>query len=69
MAKKNLRLVLDYKSKSTTGQISLSDLITIEAKTENQGQFMSLYDTKLAFLLHGCAGTGKTFIALYRELE
>ena len=69
MAKKNLRLVLDDKSKSTSGQISLSDLITIEAKTENQGQFMSQYDNKPAFLLHGCAGTGKTFIALYQALE
>ena len=69
MAKKNLRLVLDDKSKSTSGQISLSDLITIEAKTENQGQFMSQYDNKLAFLLHGCAGTVKTFIALYQALE
>ena len=69
MAKKNLRLVLDDKSKSTAGHISLDDLITIEAKTENQGQFMSQYDNKPAFLLHGCAGTGKTFIALYRALE
>jgi phosphate starvation-inducible PhoH-like protein len=68
MAKKNLRLVLDDK-KSSVGNISIDDLIRIEAKTENQGQFMSQYDHKPAFLLHGCAGTGKTFIALYRALE
>lgn len=68
MAKKNLRLVLDDK-KSSVGSISIDDLIRIEAKTENQGQFMSQYDHKPAFLLHGCAGTGKTFIALYRALE
>jgi len=30
---------------------------------------MSQYAYKPAFLLHGCAGTGKTFIALYRALE
>lgn len=68
MAKKNLRLVLDDK-KSSIGNISIDDLIRIEAKTENQGQFMSQYEHKPAFLLHGCAGTGKTFIALYRALE
>ena len=68
MAKKNLRLVLDDK-KCSVGNISIDDLIRIEAKTENQGQFMSQYDHKPAFLLHGCAGTGKTFIALYRALE
>ena len=68
MAKKNLRLVLDDK-KSSVGNIVIDDLIRIEAKTENQGQFMSQYEHKPAFLLHGCAGTGKTFIALYRALE
>jgi len=68
MAKKNLRLVLDDK-KNSVGNIIIDDLIRIEAKTENQGQFMSQYDHKPAFLLHGCAGTGKTFIALYRALE
>lgn len=68
MAKKNLRLVLDDK-KSSFGNIIIDDLIRIEAKTENQGQFMSQYAHKPAFLLHGCAGTGKTFIALYRALE
>jgi phosphate starvation-inducible protein PhoH len=68
MAKKNLRLVLDDK-KSSVGNIIIDDLIRIEAKTENQGQFMSQYEHKPAFLLHGCAGTGKTFIALYRALE
>ena len=68
MAKKNLRLVLDDK-KNSVGNIIIDDLIRIEAKTENQGQFMSQYEHKPAFLLHGCAGTGKTFIALYRALE
>ena len=50
-------------------KMRLEDMITIEAKTEAQGQFMSEYRYKPAFLLHGCAGTGKTFIALYRALE
>lgn len=69
MAKKNLHLVLDDKVKNSNGQIRLDDLIEINAKTENQGQFFSQYNEKPAFLLHGCAGTGKTFIALYKALE
>ena len=72
MAKKNLQLVQNEqneKSPSNGLKMRLEDLITVSAKTENQGQFMSQYRHKPAFLLHGCAGTGKTFIALYRALE
>ena len=48
----------------------IEDLITIDALTETQGHFFAEYkrDCK-AMLLHGCAGTGKTYIALYRALE
>ena len=38
--------------------------------TETQGQFFSQYSQGAqAMLLHGSAGTGKTFIALYKALE
>jgi phosphate starvation-inducible PhoH-like protein len=70
MPKKNLQLVANgEKVVSNTLKMRLEDMITIDAKTENQGQFMSQYRHKQAFLLHGCAGTGKTFIAMYRALE
>lgn len=70
MPKKNLQLVTNgEKVVSNTLKMRLEDMITIDAKTENQGQFMSQYRHKQAFLLHGCAGTGKTFIAMYRALE
>lgn len=72
MPKKNLQLVQNEQNErqpSNSLKMRLEDMITIEAKTENQGQFMSQYSHKPAFLLHGCAGTGKTFIALYRALE
>jgi phosphate starvation-inducible protein PhoH len=69
MAKKNLQLVFDEKVKNSNLQLRLDDLIEVDAKTENQGQFFSQYKHKPAFLLHGCAGTGKTFIALYKALE
>ena len=57
------------KSKSTL-KMRIEDLITIDALTETQGHFFAEYkkDCK-AMLLHGCAGTGKTYVALYRALE
>ena len=69
MAKKNLQLVHEGPPISNSAKMRIEDMITIDAKTESQGQFMSQFDYKPAFLLHGCAGTGKTFIALYRALE
>lgn len=70
MAKKNLHLVQNEGLPVNNSlKMRIEDLRTIQAKTESQGQFMSQYDYKPAFLLHGCAGTGKTFIALYRALE
>lgn len=50
-------------------KMKIDDMATFDAMTETQGQFFSLYKYQDAFLLHGCAGTGKTFIALYRALE
>ena len=57
------------KEKSTL-KMRIEDLITVDAITETQGHFFSEYnkDAK-AMLLHGCAGTGKTYIALYKALE
>ena len=70
MAKKNLQLIKNEGPPvNNSCKMRLEDLITISSKTETQGQFMSQYRHKQAFLLHGCAGTGKTFIALYRALE
>ena len=57
------------KSKSTL-KMRIEDLTTIDALTETQGQFFAEYKKDCrAMLLHGCAGTGKTYIALYRALE
>ena len=61
--------VRKVKEKSTL-KMRIDDLITVDAITETQGHFFSEYnkDAK-AMLLHGCAGTGKTYIALYKALE
>ena len=74
MAKKSsaaLQLAQPIQLKS--GQrlkVTLNDMETFEALTENQQKFFDIYRSGAeCMLLHGVAGTGKTFIALYKALE
>lgn len=56
--------------KSRLCKVKYSDLTQIQPKNYNQRQFFELYDQQSpAILLHGVAGTGKTFIAMYKALE
>lgn len=50
-------------------KVRLDDLKTIQPLTDNQKKFFDLYKSSQAILLHGVAGTGKTYIALYKALE
>jgi predicted ribonuclease YlaK len=52
-------------------KLRIDDLKTFEPLTENQGVFFSEYhdSRNMAFILHGVAGSGKSFIALYKALE
>ena len=50
-------------------KIRLDDMDVIQPLTENQRRVFNLYDDAKIMLLHGVAGTGKTFIALYHALE
>jgi phosphate starvation-inducible protein PhoH len=50
-------------------KLSLDDMKTIKPLTENQKGFFEAYDKSKIMLLHGVAGTGKTYIALYHALE
>lgn len=51
-------------------KIRLDDLSIIEPLTENQKTFFNNYKNGDSFmLLHGVAGTGKSYIALYKALE
>lgn len=50
-------------------KIRIDDLKTINPLTENQRKFFELYKNSHAMLLHGVAGTGKSYIALYKALE
>ena len=56
--------------KSKLCKVNYKDLKHIQPKNFNQRQFFELYDQQsTAILLHGVAGTGKTYIALYKALE
>ena len=50
-------------------KIRLEDLKDVEPLTDNQRKFFEAYEQKPVLLLHGVAGTGKTYIALYRALK
>lgn len=72
MAKK-LQVVNDnhntVTSLSNKLKIRLDDLSVVEPLTDNQRKFFDLYEDSNIMLLHGVAGTGKSFIALYKALE
>jgi hypothetical protein len=55
---------------NNTLRLRLDDLKTFEPLTDNQRDFFNAYRRGDYFVaLHGVAGTGKTFIALYKALE
>lgn len=59
----------EYKQ-SNSLKIKIDHLKTFEPLTENQKKFFEAYKRGDYFIaLHGVAGTGKTFIALYKALE
>lgn len=77
MAKKNtqpaLALAPAVTVKSQPNQrlkITINDLATFDPLTENQQKFFEHYRSGAqCMLLHGVAGTGKSFIAIYKALE
>lgn len=50
-------------------QIKIDSLYTIDSMSAQQYKFLEAYHEYDVHLLHGIAGTGKTFLALYRALE
>ena len=61
----------DIKNKPNNHlKIRIDDLKTFEPLTGNQKKFFEAYKRGDYFVaLHGVAGTGKTFIALYKAIE
>ena len=55
---------------NNTLKIRIDDLKTFDPLTQNQKLFFDAYKRQDYFIaLHGVAGTGKTFIAVYKALE
>ena len=50
-------------------KIKIDDLYQIEPLTDNQQKFFQLYKETNFIILHGVAGTGKTYIALYKAFK
>lgn len=72
MARRNLQLVQDKHTnsrRSTPLKITDKDLARFDPITNTQNLFWQMYKRKDALLLHGSAGTGKTFIAMYKAME
>jgi len=73
--KSNLQIVHDdsqpanNNKKSGGCKLRIDDLVVLDPMTEMQSIFFQQYSKGSAFLLHGAAGTGKTYIALYKALE
>ena len=59
------------KEKQTNSlKLKLDDMAVIKPKTDKQMEFFEAYQRGDYFMaLHGVAGTGKTYIALYKALE
>ena len=60
----------DATEKRNSLRLRLDDLITISPKTAKQKEFFDAYKAGDYFMcLHGVAGTGKSYIALYKAIE
>ena len=60
----------DTRKPTNALKLRLDDLKTFQPLTDHQKDFFSAYKRGDYFVaLHGVAGTGKTFIALYKALE
>jgi predicted ribonuclease YlaK len=66
----NTETITTQQQKNNQLKIRIDDLNTFDPLTENQKKFFDAYKRGDYFVaLHGVAGTGKTFIALYKALE
>ena len=62
--------VLDFSKPTNRLKLRLDDMKTFQPLTENQNKFFQAYKQGDYFIaLHGVAGTGKTFSALYKAIE
>lgn len=63
-------VAIEKKKTAQTPKIRIDHLNTFDPLTENQRKFFEVYKSGQSMIaLHGVAGTGKTFCALYKALE
>ncbi len=69
--KANTEIIQTNQAKTTNHlKLRIDDLKTFEPLTQNQKLFFDAYKRQDYFIaLHGVAGTGKTFCALYKAIE
>ena len=61
---------LDFSKPTNRSKLRLDDMKTFQPLTDNQNKFFQAYKQGDYFIaLHGVAGTGKTFSALYKAIE
>ena len=61
---------LDFSKPTNRLRLRLDDMRTFQPLTDNQNKFFQAYKQGDYFIaLHGVAGTGKTFSALYKAIE
>jgi len=66
----NINETREPRKPSNQLRLRLDDLKTFQPLTDNQKKFFDAYKRQDYFVaLHGVAGTGKTFIALYKAIE
>ena len=58
--------VLDENNEINVGKFELSN---VQPMTENQSRAYQAWDEGKRLRLHGCAGTGKTFIGMHMALQ
>lgn len=69
-ANTKIKLVEEETKTGHTLRIKIDDLKTFDPLTQNQKKFFDAYKRGDYFVaLHGVAGTGKTFCAMYKALE
>jgi predicted ribonuclease YlaK len=56
-------------SVNTSKSTSSDQLLNIKALTQNQGLVVRAWEQDMNLVLHGAAGTGKTFLSLYLALK
>jgi phosphate starvation-inducible protein PhoH len=66
---KSLRRNQKKSRKRQQAKKQLIDIYEIEPRTDNQGLVFEAFDDGHNLLLHGVAGTGKTFVSLYLALD